>query len=138
MKCFQCGRSGYPHTFQTSTDGKNWCGKCDTNGFITKTGIPPASAGGASGLSESIGTLRGLPSFATLEEWKEVQRLCKIISNEQLLLEEALKPKAPKPLRDPLALPKKANDGWIPLTEYYKTLDEPKPPTKTDLKHLFG
>lgn len=135
MKCFQCGRSGYPHTFQTSTDGKNWCGKCDTNGFITKTGIPPA-AGRTGSLSESIGTLRGLPSFATLAEWTEVARLCKIIGNKQLLLEEALKPKTPKPPRDHLAPKPKANDGWTPLTEYYKQLEQPK--STPNSKHLFG
>jgi len=136
MKCFQCGRSGYPHTFQTSSDGKNWCGKCDTNGFITKTGV--AAGQSAFAPTSSPGGLESLPKIATLSEWREVVAICKKVGSPNFLLEELpfktpslAKPSGPNK-------PPKSNDGWMPLTEYYKAMENPKPTSKVDVRNLFG
>lgn len=137
MICSQCQRSGYG--FQ-KFNGKVWCGGCEAPGARTLTqsmaesrqGFNPYGTGG-------LGTLDGLPKLCSIAEWREVARLCKIASNDRLLLEETPKTKALPNLKNPLDGPDRS--GWTPLDEYLKETPKPKqgnPYGFTSVENYFG
>ena len=115
MKCFQCHRAGY--NFQ-KINNQPWCGACDTPGARTiyqtegRSGFSPYGLGG-------LGTVEALPKLCTIQEWREIAKLCRRVSNDKLLFEEGFKapplPKCPNPLED---RPGKGN--WTPLENYFK------------------
>lgn len=122
MICSSCQRSGYG--FQ-KIGSKVWCGACDAPGTRTITqGMTESRAGfnpyGVGGL----GTLDGLPKLCSLTEWREIQKLCRTISSDKLLLEETPKTRPLPITKNPLNGPDRA--GWNNLDEYLKETPKPK------------
>lgn len=122
MICSSCQRSGY--NFH-KIDGKVWCGCCDAPGTRTitqgmaesRTGFNPYGVGG-------LGSLEGLPKLCSITEWREVQKLCRTVSNDKLLLEETPKTRPLPKGKNPLDGPDRT--GWLSLDEYYKETPKPK------------
>lgn len=122
--------------------GKDYfCGACDMPGSRTITQTMAESAGGFNPYGMGgLGTVEALPRLCSLEEWREIARLCKRISNDRLLLEETPRARPlPTNARNPLDGPDRA--GWLPLSEYLNKPAQPKngnPYGFTSVQDFFG
>lgn len=124
MVCYQCKRVGYNFL---KMEGKAWCGGCEAPGARTIGPGNVAFSGGGGG------TVTGLPPLVPLHEWNEIIRLCKKVSARRSLteggsgsnlMEGPIKtlplPNAKNPLDEK---PTDKREGWTPLNEYFKTLE---------------